>query len=136
MGRRPDHVFQPQGKPSSGASEPLGDSVAASFGDGMLRVYGPAGDVRRAWKAGAKGFVVLAYSGDGRRIAGGGNDGRVSVAESNAGRELASFSAHAAKIDALAVSRDGSVIATAAGSDAAAFRTAGGVRLFTLWIPA
>ncbi len=132
MGRPPDHVFQPEGKPSSGASEPLGDSVAASFEDGMLRVYGPAGDVRRAWKSGEKGFVTLAFSGDGRRIAGGWKDGRVSVAESSAGRALSSFAAHAAPIEGIAVSRDGSVVATASGSEAAAFRVAGGVRLFTL----
>jgi WD40 repeat protein len=132
MGRPPDHVFQPEGKPSSGASEPLGDSLAASFPDGTLRVYGPAGDVRRAWKAGEKGFVALAFSGDGRRIAGGGSDGRVAVAESATGRALSSFAAHAAPIEGIAVSRDGSVIATASGSEVAVFRTAGGARLFTV----
>ena len=117
---------------SAGASEPLGDSLAVSFADGTLRVYGPGGDVRRAWKSGEKGFVALSFSGDGRRLVGGGSDGRVSVAESGAGRELGSFAAHTAKIDALAVSRDGSVVATAAGSEAAAFRTADGTRLFTV----
>lgn len=132
MGRPPDHAFRLEGAPRAGASEPLGDSLAVSFADGTLRVYGPAGDVRRSWKAGEKSFVVLSFSGDGRRLAGGSADGRVSVAESSAGRELGSFSAHTAKVDKLAVSRDGSVIATAAGSEAAAFRTAGGARLFTV----
>ncbi len=132
MGRRPDHLFRLEGHASAGASEPLGDSLAVSFADGTLRVYGPGGDVRRAWKSGEKGFVALSFSGDGRRVVGGGAEGRVSVAESGAGRELGSFPAHRAKIDALAVSRDGSVIATAAGSEAAAFRTGDGARLFTI----
>lgn len=132
MSRRPDHLFQPEARPSAGASEPLGDSLAASFPDGTLRVYGPDGDVRRSWKAGEKGFVVLSFSGDGRRLVGGGADGRISVAESSAGRALGSFPAHTARIDALAVSRDGSVITTAAGSEAAAFLTEGGLRLFTI----
>jgi len=132
MSRRPDHLFQPEARPSAGASEPLGDSLAASFPDGTLRVYGPDGDVRRSWKAGEKGFVVLSFSGDGRRLVGGGADGRVWVAESSAGRGLGSFPAHTARIDALAVSRDGSVITTAAGSEAAAFRSQGGLRLFTI----
>jgi WD40 repeat protein len=131
MSRRPDHLFQPEARPSAGASEPLGDSLAASFPDGTLRVYGPNGDVRRAWKGGEKGFVTLSFSGDGRRLVGGGPDGRIFVAESSNGRELGSFPAHTSKIEALAVSRDGSVIATATGSEAAAFRTAGGARLFT-----
>lgn len=131
MGRPPDHLFQLEARASAGTSEPLGDSLAVSFPDGTLRVYGPGGDVRRAWKAGEKGFVALSFSGDCRRLVGGGPDGRVWVVESSDGRGLASFPAQPAKIEALAVSRDGSVIATAAGSEAAAFRTAGGARLFT-----
>ena len=135
MGRPPDHAFKPEGRPTAGASEPIGDSLAVSFADGTLRVYGPAGDARRSWKAGEKGFVALVFSGDGLRLVGGGRDGRVSVAESKAGRELSSFAAHTAAIEMLAFSRDGSVVATAAGSEAAAFRTAGGARLFTLASP-
>lgn len=135
MGRPPDHAFQPVSPPSAGASEPLGDSLAASFADGTLRIYGPAGDVRRAWKGGDEAFVALAFSRDGRRIVGGGRDGRVSVAESDTGRALGSFAAHAGRIDALAVSGDGSVVATASGSEAFAFRTAGGARLLALASP-
>ena len=89
MGRPPDHVFQPEGRPTAGASEPLGDSLAASFSDGTVRIYGPSGDVRRTWKAGEKGFVALAFSGDGRRLVGGGRDGRVTVAESKTGARSA-----------------------------------------------
>jgi WD40 repeat protein len=132
MGRSPDHTFQLEGRPSAGASEPLGGSIVVSFEDGTLRVYGPDGDVRRSWKGGEKGFAALSFSGDGRRLVGGRGDGRVSVAESSTGHELGSFPAHAARIYLLAVSRDGSVIATAARSEAAAFRTAGGIRLFTV----
>ncbi|MFI5120898.1 MAG: WD40 repeat domain-containing protein [Thermoanaerobaculia bacterium] len=131
MGRPPDHLFQLGARATAGASEPLGDSLAASFPDGTLRVYGPDGDVRRSWKAGEKGCVALSFSGDGRRLVGGGADGRVWVAESSAGRVLGSFPAHTARIDALAVSRDASVVATGAGSEAAAFRTTDGLRLFT-----
>lgn len=130
--RPPDHAFKPEARPSAGASEPLGDSLAASFPDGNLRVYGPNGDVRRSWKSGEKGFVALSFSGDGRRLVGGGADGRVSFVKSSAGHEISSFLAHRAKIEALAASRDGSVIATVAGSEAAAFRTAGGTRLFAI----
>ncbi len=132
MGRPPDHLLRLEARASAGASEPLGDSLAVSFADGTLRVYGPGGEVRRTWKAGDKGFVALAYSGDGRRLVGGGSDGRVSVVESGTGRELGSFPANAAKIEALVSSRDGSVVATAAGSEAAAFRTADGTRLFKI----
>ncbi|HEY3350952.1 MAG TPA: PQQ-binding-like beta-propeller repeat protein [Thermoanaerobaculia bacterium] len=132
MGRPPDHTFQPQGRPTAGASEPLGDSVAASFEDGTVRVYGPGGDVRRTWKAGEKAFAALSFSGDGLRLVGGGRDGRVTLADAKDGHEIGSFAAHATRIRGLSVSRDGGVVATSAKSEAAAFRAEGGVRLFTL----
>jgi WD40 repeat protein len=132
MGRPPDRVFAVEGRPTAGASEVVGDSLAASFPDGTLRVYGPGGDLRRAWKAGEKGFVALSFSRDGRRLVGGGGDGRVVVADSATGRAIGSFAALGKRIDALAVSREGSVVATSAGSEAAAFRVEGGARLFTL----
>jgi WD40 repeat protein len=132
MGRPADHTFKPEGRPSAGASEPLGDSLACSFADGTVRVYGPGGDVRRSWKAGEKGFGALSFSGDGLRLVGGGRDGRVTVADSRTGREVGSISAHPWRIRSLAASRDGSVVATAAKSEASAFRAAGGARLFTL----
>jgi WD40 repeat protein len=135
MGRPPDHAFQPEGRPTAGASEPLGDSLAAAFSDGTVRIYGPTGEVRRTWKAGEKGFVALSFSRDGRRLVGGGRDGRVSVADAKTGREVASFAAHGSRVGSLAASRDGGVVATAAKSEAAAFRSESGGRLFLLTSP-
>lgn len=135
MARAPDHVFAVDVRPTAGATEPVGDSLAASFPDGTLRVYGPGGDVRRSWKAGEKGFGALAFSRDGGRLVGGGRDGRVTVADAKTGREVGSFSAHAYRVRSLGVSRDGGVVATAAGSEAAAFRVESGARLFTLGSP-
>jgi WD40 repeat protein len=132
MGRPPDRAFQAEGRRTAGAIEPLGDSLAVALADGTVRVYGPAGDVRRTWKGGETGLGALAFSGDGLRLAGGGRDGRVRVADPKTGREVGSFAAHAYRIRALAASRDGGVVATAAKSEAAAFRAEGGARLFTL----
>jgi len=136
MGRPPDHAFRLEGRLTAGTSEPLGDSLAASFDDGTLRVYGPGGDVRRAWKTGGAGFNALAFSPEGTRLVGGDRDGRVVVADARTGREISAFRALEGPVGSLAVSRDASVVASGGDLEVRVFRMEGGRRLFAQSAPA
>jgi WD40 repeat protein len=134
MGRPPDTILRIEGRPTSGTREPIGERLAVCFADGTLRVYGSRGEVLREWKPAEKGFVALAFSPDGRRLAGGAKSGNVVVLDAESGRTLSSFGAHRQAVEALALSKDGTVVASAAGPEAAGFRAAGS-RLFGFTSP-
>jgi WD40 repeat protein len=127
----PSRAFEAEGPLSALALSPTGSEIAAAGKSGTTQVFSIAGKLLRSFSSGAPPAVSLSYSGDGRRIVAGA--GRyVLVMDAASGARLASWQAHEKDIEAVACSRDGSLIASASDDDTVKLWKAHGAALATL----
>jgi len=105
-----------------------GDATRSTTGSLCTRTY-------RRPIAHADFVTVLAYSPDGTRIASASFDTTVKVWDVASGNLLLIFRGHTRNVEALAFSRSGALLVSAAGASAKVWRVADGAELFDLATP-
>lgn len=125
----------------------LNSGVAAGAASTLVGCGGGGGDATRSTTgslctrtyrrpiAHADFVTVLAYSPDGTRIASASFDTTVKVWDVASGNLLLIFRGHTRNVEALAFSRSGALLVSAAGASAKVWRVADGAELFDLATP-